>query len=605
MRFHVLTLFPQMIEQGLSESITGRALKQNIISLNTVNIRDFAHNKHNKVDDYTYGGGAGMLMQAEPVYQAVRSVVSQINKCNQVHSGDNSEKNIADENILYENTSYKNTAEEIKNHNARLIYVTPQGSVFNQQMAAEFAKCDDLIFLCGHYEGIDERVLEETVTDYVSIGDYVLTGGELPSMVMIDAISRLVPGVLHNDISAETESFHGNLLEYPQYSRPVEWHGKKVPEVLMSGNQKKIDAWRLEKSIERTKERRPDLYAGFKRLDKCREFLMKNKLLHIDMIELINRGCAEILFEADGEYLLRDMVSKVCFHTRPDEGGSKLIDLAPENVTKSVDKYSSQHIPENVTDQIVNGIVLHQQRYVELFTANGFNETVECMQAVYTNKEKLSVSGLYRPDGKPMPNGLIIRKLDAADIQEAAPMYPGFDNPDYIVDRIEAGAVYGAFFGDNTANDTINTLAGIIGIHEEGSIGMLYVKPQYRHRKLATALETYAFNMALENGCNVSGGNGSGSGSGSGSGNNPAVPYGTAKTATFTGYVNTGALNVRKQPDPDADKLVSYPCIKQNTEVGVCGSAKAPNGALWYYIYIDGAKGKKYGYVNARYITAK
>lgn len=500
MRFHVLTLFPQMIEQGLSESITGRALKQNIISLNTVNIRDFAHNKHNKVDDYTYGGGAGMLMQAEPVYQAVCSVMGQINKCNQVHSGDNSEKNIADENVLYENTSYKNTAEEIKNHNARLIYVTPQGRVFNQQMAAEFAKCDDLIFLCGHYEGIDERVLEETVTDYVSIGDYVLTGGELPSMVMIDAISRLVPGVLHNDISAETESFHGNLLEYPQYSRPVEWHDKKVPEVLMSGNQKKIDAWRLEKSIERTKERRPDLYAGFKRLDKCREFLMKNKLLHIDMIELINRGCAEILLEADGEYLLRDMVSKVCFHTRPDEGGAKLIDLAPEDDTKPVDKYSSQHIPENVTDQITNGIVLHQQRYVELFTANGFNETVECRQAVYTNKEKLSVSGLYRPDGRPMPNGLVIRNLDADDIQEAAPMYPGFDNPDYIIERIEAGAVYGAFFSDNTADDTINTLAGIIGIHEEGSIGMLYVKPEYRHQKIATALETYAFNRALENG---------------------------------------------------------------------------------------------------------
>ena len=178
--------------------------------------------------------------------------------------------------------------------------------MFNQQMAAEFAKCDDLIFLCGHYEGIDERVLEETVTDYVSIGDYVLTGGELPSMVMIDAISRLVPGVLHNDISAETESFHGNLLEYPQYSRPVEWHDKKVPEVLMSGNQKKIDAWRLEKSIERTKERRPDLYAGFKRLDKCREFLMKNKLLHIDMIELINRAAPR--------YCLRKMAN-ICFGT--------------------------------------------------------------------------------------------------------------------------------------------------------------------------------------------------------------------------------------------------------------------------------------------------
>lgn len=472
MRFHVLTLFPQMIEQGLSESITGRALKQNIISLNTVNIRDFAHNKHNKVDDYTYGGGAGMLMQAEPVYQAVSSVVSQIDKCN------------------------KNTAEEIKNHNARLIYVTPQGRVFNQHMAAEFAKCDDIIFLCGHYEGIDERVLEETVTDYVSIGDYVLTGGELPSMVMIDAISRLVPGVLHNDISAETESFHGNLLEYPQYSRPVEWHDKKVPEVLMSGNQKKIDAWRLEKSIERTKKRRPDLYAEFKRLDSCREFLMKNKLLHIDMIELINRGHAEIVFEADGEYLLRDTVSKVCFHTRPDEGESKLVDLAVEGTTGLVDKHSSQHIPATITEQITNGIVLHQQRYVGLFEANGFKETVECRQAVYTNKEKLSVSGMYRPDGKPMPNGLIIRRLDALDIQEAAPMYPGFDDPDYIVDRIEAGAVYGAFLGDNT----INTLAGIIGIHEEGSIGMLYVKPQYRHQKFAKALETYAFNRALENG---------------------------------------------------------------------------------------------------------
>ena len=473
MRFHVLTLFPQMIEQGLSESITGRALKQNIISLNTVNIRDFAQNKHNKVDDYTYGGGAGMLMQAEPVYQAVSSVVSQINKCN------------------------KNTAEEIKNHNARLIYVTPQGRVFNQHMAAEFAKCDDLIFLCGHYEGIDERVLEETVTDYVSIGDYVLTGGELPSMVMIDAISRLVPGVLHNDISAETESFHGNLLEYPQYSRPVEWHDKKVPDVLMSGNQKKIDAWRLEKSIERTRKRRPDLYAEFKRLDNCREFLMKNKLLHIDMIELINRGYAEIIFEADGEYLLRDMVSKVCFHTRPDEGESKLVDLTAEDATGLVDKHSSQHIPATITEQITNGIVLHQQRYVGLFEANGFKETVECRQAVYTNKEKLSVSGLYRPDGKPMPNGLVIRKLDALDIQEAAPMYPGFDDPDYIVDRIEAGAVYGAFLCDNTAD---NALAGIIGIHEEGSIGMLYVKPQYRHQKLATALETYAFNRALENG---------------------------------------------------------------------------------------------------------
>ena len=173
MKFHVLTLFPQMIEQGLSESITGRALKQNIISLETVNIRDFANNKHNKVDDYTYGGGAGMLMQAEPVYQAVRSVADKI-------AGDGA---ICDDHDI---------ASQVKKHNSRIIYVTPQGRVFNQQMAAEFAGCDDLVFLCGHYEGVDERVIEEIVDEEVSIGAYVLTGGELPAMVMIDCICRMV-----------------------------------------------------------------------------------------------------------------------------------------------------------------------------------------------------------------------------------------------------------------------------------------------------------------------------------------------------------------------------------------------------------------------------
>ncbi len=503
MRFHVLTLFPQMIEQGLSESITGRALKQNIISLETVNIRDFANNKHNKVDDYTYGGGAGMLMQAEPVYQAVRSVADRIMAD---HIMDRSHECGSDNSS---NSDKMCISEKMHEHNARIIYVTPQGRVFDQQMAAEFAKCDDLVFLCGHYEGIDERVLEETVTDYVSIGDYVLTGGELPSMVMIDAISRLVPGVLHNDISAETESFHGNLLEYPQYSRPVEWHGRKVPDVLMSGNQKNIDKWRLEKSIERTKERRPDLYAEYERLDRCRNLLMKNKLLHMDMIELINRGHAEIIFEADGEYLLRDIVSKVCFHTRTDV-----------NEIKNV---ADRKIKPDIIEAITNGIVLHQQEYIDLFKGNGFIETVECKQAVYTRKEKLPVSGLYRPDGKPMPNGLVIEKLDESHSDEAAPMYPGFDEPDYIRQRIAAGAVYGAFlsYGDGTVSESGNTnikssrnvtenisgkvpenriLAGIIGVHEEGSIGMLYVKPEYRHQKIAKALETYAFNMALENG---------------------------------------------------------------------------------------------------------
>jgi len=235
MKYTVLTLFPEMIEQGMGTSITGRAMSKGLIELKAVNIRDYSDNKHMKVDDYPYGGGAGMVMQAEPVFRAYEAVTK---------------LKRTEENASKETDSCKKP---------RLIFLTPQGQVFNQILAEEFAKEEELIFLCGHYEGIDERVLEEIVTDNVSIGDYVLTGGELPAMVMMDAISRLVPGVLNNDISAETESFQDNLLEYPQYSRPEEWRGKKVPEVLLSGNHKKIEEWRRQKSIERTLERRPDL----------------------------------------------------------------------------------------------------------------------------------------------------------------------------------------------------------------------------------------------------------------------------------------------------------------------------------------------------------
>ncbi len=232
MNFHIMTLFPEMIMGALSSSITGRASDKGYISFNAVNIRDYSNdNKHHKVDDYTYGGGAGMLMQAQPIYDCYLAL--------------------------------KNSIEEKTDRKPRVIYVTPQGSVFNQKMASDFAKEEDLIFLCGHYEGVDERVLEEIVTDYVSIGDYVLTGGELPAMVMIDAISRLVPGVLNNDESAMTESFNNNLLEYPQYSRPEIWHDKKVPEVLLNGNHSQIEYWRLEQSIDRTRRARPDLLARF------------------------------------------------------------------------------------------------------------------------------------------------------------------------------------------------------------------------------------------------------------------------------------------------------------------------------------------------------
>lgn len=223
MNFHVLTLFPEMIEQGVNTSITGRAIQNNLIQVNAVNIRDFAGNKYGQVDDYPYGGGAGMVMQPGPVYRSYHSVVEKIG------------------------------------YSPRVVYMTPQGNVFNQNMAQEFAKERDLVFLCGHYEGIDERVLEMIVTDHVSIGDYVLTGGELPAMVMIDAISRLVPGVLNNNVSAEFESFHDNLLEYPQYTRPAEFMEKQVPPILLSGNHAKVEQWRREQSVLRTLERRPDL----------------------------------------------------------------------------------------------------------------------------------------------------------------------------------------------------------------------------------------------------------------------------------------------------------------------------------------------------------
>lgn len=241
MRYHVLTLFPEMIMQGLGVSIIGRAMEKGLLGLEAVNIRDYANNKHNKVDDYPYGGGAGMVMQAAPVYGAYEAVKEKIG------------------------------------YAPRVVYLTPQGEVFNQKLAKELAKEEDLVFLCGHYEGIDERVLEEVVTDFVSIGDYVLTGGELPAMVMIDAISRMVPGVLSNGESGETESFEGSLLEYPQYSRPEEWHEKKVPEVLLSGHHANIAKWRREQSILRTARWRPDLLENAQLTEKEKDFLSKSE----------------------------------------------------------------------------------------------------------------------------------------------------------------------------------------------------------------------------------------------------------------------------------------------------------------------------------------
>ncbi len=223
MNFYVMTLFPDMIDSCMNESIIGRAVEKGILNISAVNIRDFTLDKHRKVDDYPYGGGAGMLMAADPVVRTWEHICSGLNK------------------------------------QPKTIYLTPWGKKFDQNAAKELAKEEDLIFICGHYEGIDERALEIIKPDFYTIGDYVLTGGELPAMVMMDTISRLVPGVLNNEDSAVYESFNENLLEHPQYTRPEEYRGMKVPEVLLSGHHANVEKWKKEQSLERTKKYRPDL----------------------------------------------------------------------------------------------------------------------------------------------------------------------------------------------------------------------------------------------------------------------------------------------------------------------------------------------------------
>ncbi len=237
MKFYIMTLFPDMVMNGLNTSIIGKAMGKELLSIEAVDIRDYTLDKHRHVDDYPYGGGAGMVMQAQPVYDCFKDI----------------EKNLEKK--------------------PRVLFMTPTGKTFNQDMAKELSQEENLVFLCGHYEGIDKRVLDKIVTDEVSIGDFVLTGGELPAMMMIDAISRLIPGVLNNDISAETESFTDNLLEYPQYTRPEVWEGEAVPAVLLSGHHANIEKWRREQSLLITKERRPDLFEKAQLTKKDKKFL--------------------------------------------------------------------------------------------------------------------------------------------------------------------------------------------------------------------------------------------------------------------------------------------------------------------------------------------
>lgn len=428
MKFHVLTLFPEMIMQGVEHSILGRAIKEEKIFVQAVNIRDYADNKHHKVDDYPYGGGAGMLMQAEPVYRAYESIAG--------------------------------TMDSTKKR--RVIYVTPQGTPFNQKLAEDFSRMDELIFLCGHYEGIDERVLEEVVTDYVSIGDYVLTGGELASLVMIDAVSRLVPGVLNNDISSDTESFHSDLLEHPQYSRPAEWRGKKVPQVLLSGNQKKIRQWQKEQSIERTRSRRPDLYERYLHLEHWKERMMKDKLNHIDMIETIERGDAILVAETEHELLIQEKCSKSYLHT-----------------------CLSEHVTIDTLSHAKDEVALHQEAAKKLLEETGrWFCTMDCYLMTYTQRQKCSMPKCDLP--------FEIRPLEMEHFDYVAANYDLLD-ADYVKDLIGMGNhMWGAFIGQE--------LVAFIGKHKKGEMGLLFVEPAYRQHKIGKALEIFLINYEIENG---------------------------------------------------------------------------------------------------------
>ncbi len=429
MNFHVLTLFPEMISQGGQTSILGRAIKNGCISIQPVDIRDYTENKHKKVDDYPYGGGAGMLMQAQPVYDAYLSV-----------------------------------KEGIEAEKVRVIYLTPQGKRFDQKMAKELSKEQDLIFLCGHYEGIDERVLEEIVTDYVSVGDYVLTGGELPAMVMIDAVSRLVPGVLNNETSADFETFHNDLLEYPQYSRPEEWKEKRVPPVLLSGDHMKIAAWRKEQSILRTVQRRPDLYEKYELKQRVIERLLKkNKFLYMDMIESLRRGRGELIYNEEDGVTVWDADADIYMLAAFEEAPAK------------------EMVKELPYEKGMRQIIVHQEFLLRKIKERfRIEEIMPVKHAVYTQKVPLFI-----------PKDIEIRPLGIEYLEEVTGHYH-MVSEDYISEQLLGGKLAGAFVEGR--------LAGFAGEHKEGSLGILEVYEKYRRRGLAASLEAYMINRHLTNG---------------------------------------------------------------------------------------------------------
>lgn len=445
MKFHVLTLFPEMILSGLGTSIIGRAVENNLIEIHAVNIRDYTQDRHGKVDDYTYGGGAGMLMQAQPVYDAWRAVTER--KVAQAGSAPSDASRRGDG---------KGTVQPAGR--PRTVYVTPQGKPFTQSYAMDLAQEEELVLLCGHYEGVDARVLEEIVTDYISIGDYVLTGGELAAMVMMDAVSRLVPGVLHNEMSAETESFHRNLLEYPQFSRPEVWHDKKVPEVLLTGDHRKISEWRMEQSRKLTEERRPDLYARYLEEEALIRKLSRNKRHNLHMMESLSRGRAEILVNDGDNILLYDRGCRLCMLCAADAaGGDRLLEAMPGETRLAV-----------ASREFLNGML--EERL-------GFAVSAECRQACYTQKNPLHVR---HKDIRLLAEEHLPYLAEHSDRESAA----------YLAERVAAKAIYGAFVGDEPV--------GFMGWHSDGSLGLLYVQEDFRRRGIGASLEAFCINRQLE-----------------------------------------------------------------------------------------------------------
>lgn len=467
MKFHVLTLFPEMVEQGLRQSILGRAAENGHLSFHMVNIRDFTRDKHGKVDDYPYGGGAGMLMQAQPVYDAYLSVTRGSTEINPVVDPACTEAISAP---AYRKSVRTVESAHAKTRGIRTVYVTPQGRTFTQKLAKEFSREKELIFLCGHYEGIDERVLEEIVTDYVSLGDYVLTGGELAAMVMIDAIARLVPGVLHNGESAETESFHNYLLEYPQYSRPEVWHDKPVPQVLLSGNHRKIEAWRLEQSLERTRQRRPDLYDLYRSQQDSILKLSRHKRKHIHLMEWMARGMADMVCR-EGENLLLNVEQ------------TRIYGLYAES-SREAGELARQYGLAGTAKQVRIDLAVCQETIRDLLTEQfGFVEEETCRQACYTRRESLRVE--HRD----------IRPLGESDLHYVSKHYTKCDKT-YLHRRIISGAMYGIYVRDGEQS----RLVGFIGTHRDGSMGMLYVEEAYRRQGLAASLESWLVNRHLKRG---------------------------------------------------------------------------------------------------------